>query len=169
MDTSNNNPQKRALTRSIFVTDLVQATLQELNKEGKIPSRSLSLYNDVISAKTAERFIDIIEHNLDTSDVQMLKDGKLSVNKIGGYDQSGKPYLYLITLGYLCNDNVPRREKIRLLEEKLSEKETKEFLEDFCKRGMESEYLKDAFTKDHHSELEKMLKLISTVISKKKI
>lgn len=148
------------------VTSLVNGFFKKLQEKGELTERTLRLYRKLLNSKIAENFIDIMEENLPEEEKNIKKDGLISVEKLGGYDEKGTPFLYLVTLGYFCNGDVPRREKIKLLTEKVVDDKTKQFLKDICYKGMNSDYLSKAFNNTHAPELKGMLDLITAVVNK---
>ncbi len=146
------------------VTGLSMELLGMLATEGDISKGMFSIYENIVNAPTADDYMNILENNLRAGQ-GVVKDGALSANKIGGYDEKGIPFLYLVTIAYLCNPLVPRREKVKLLKEKVQDDYTRVFLRKFCMLGMGSHYLSRAFSLDQEQELKDMIALISAIVN----
>lgn len=150
------------------VTGMSMELLSLLETEGDISKNMYSLYEHIVNAPTADDYMAILENNL-RSGQGVVRDGTLSANKIGGYDEKGIPFLYLVTIAYLCNPIVSRREKVKLLKEKVRDDYTRVFLKKFCMLGMGSQYLSRAFSSDQESELKDMIGLISAIVNEEPV
>jgi len=146
------------------VTGLSMELLGMLATEGDISKGMYSIYENIVNAPTADDYMNILENNLRAGQ-GVIRDGTLSANKIGGYDEKGIPFLYLVTIAYLCNPLVSRREKVKLLKEKVQDDYTRVFLRKFCMLGMGSHYLSRAFSLDQEQELKDMITLISAIVN----